>query len=47
VVGQVIGLEDVGQALAAMNGPGSAAGMTVARLAAEHPGLGLSGVTSG
>jgi len=46
-VGQVIGLEDVGQALAAMNGPGSAAGMTVAKLAAEHPGLGLSEGTSG
>ena len=30
-IGQVIGLEDVGQALAAMNGPGSV-GMTVARL---------------
>jgi alcohol dehydrogenase len=32
-IGQVIGLEDIGQALAAMNGPGSAVGMTVARLA--------------
>jgi threonine dehydrogenase-like Zn-dependent dehydrogenase len=32
VIGQVIGLEDVGQALAAMNGPGAAVGMTVARL---------------
>jgi len=46
-IGQVIGLQDVGQALAAMDGPGSAAGMTVASLAAEHPGLGLSEVTSG
>jgi alcohol dehydrogenase len=31
-IGQVIRLEDVGQALAAMDTPGSAAGMTVARL---------------
>jgi D-arabinose 1-dehydrogenase-like Zn-dependent alcohol dehydrogenase len=46
-IGQVIGLEDVGPALAAMNGPASAAGMTVARLAAEHPDLGLSEATSG
>jgi alcohol dehydrogenase len=46
-IGQVIGLEDVGRALAGMNRPGSAAGMTVARLAAEHPGLGLSEATSG
>jgi hypothetical protein len=29
----VIGLEDVGRALAAMNRPGAAVGMTVARLA--------------
>jgi D-arabinose 1-dehydrogenase-like Zn-dependent alcohol dehydrogenase len=41
-IGQVIGLEDVGQALAAMNGPGSVVGMTVARLASEDPGLGPS-----
>jgi D-arabinose 1-dehydrogenase-like Zn-dependent alcohol dehydrogenase len=41
-IGQVIGLEDVGQALAAMNGPGSVVGMTVARLASEGPGLGPS-----
>jgi D-arabinose 1-dehydrogenase-like Zn-dependent alcohol dehydrogenase len=33
VIGQVIGLEDLGRALAAMDGPGSAAGMTVVRLA--------------
>jgi D-arabinose 1-dehydrogenase-like Zn-dependent alcohol dehydrogenase len=46
-IGRVIGLEEVGQALAAMTGPGSAVGMTVARLAAEHPGLGLPEVTSG
>lgn len=46
-IGQVIGLEDVGQALAAMNGPGSAVGMTVARLASGHAGLGLPEVTSG
>jgi D-arabinose 1-dehydrogenase-like Zn-dependent alcohol dehydrogenase len=31
-IGQVIRLEDIGQALAAMDTPGSAAGMTVARL---------------
>jgi alcohol dehydrogenase len=32
VIGQVIGLEDIGQALAAMDGHGLAAGMTVAKL---------------
>ena len=32
VIGQVIGLEDLGRALAAMDEPGSATGMTVARL---------------
>jgi D-arabinose 1-dehydrogenase-like Zn-dependent alcohol dehydrogenase len=32
LIGRVIGLEDVGQALAAMDGPVSAPGMTVARL---------------
>jgi D-arabinose 1-dehydrogenase-like Zn-dependent alcohol dehydrogenase len=32
VIGQVIGLEEIGQALAAMDGPGLAAGMTVAKL---------------
>jgi alcohol dehydrogenase len=32
LIGRVIGLEDVGQALAAMDGPVSAAGMTVARI---------------
>ena len=32
VIGQVIGLEDIGQALAAMDGPVPAAGMTVAKL---------------
>jgi hypothetical protein len=39
-LGAAIGQVDVGQALAAMNGLGSAVGMTVARLASEHPGLG-------
>jgi D-arabinose 1-dehydrogenase-like Zn-dependent alcohol dehydrogenase len=46
-IGQVIGLEDVGRVLAAMNGPGPVAGMTVARVASEHPGPGLSEATSG
>jgi alcohol dehydrogenase len=32
LIGRVIGLEDVGQALAAMDGPVSAAGMTVAQI---------------
>jgi hypothetical protein len=32
VLGQVIRLEDLGRALAAMDEPGSAAGLTVARL---------------
>jgi hypothetical protein len=32
VLGQVIGLEDLGRALAAMDEPRSAAGLTVARL---------------
>jgi len=32
LVGRVIGLEDVGRALADMDGPGTAAGMTVARV---------------
>jgi alcohol dehydrogenase len=32
LIGRVIGLEDLGQALAAMDGPVTAPGMTVARL---------------
>jgi D-arabinose 1-dehydrogenase-like Zn-dependent alcohol dehydrogenase len=32
-IGQIIGLEDIAQALAAMDGPGPAAGMTVVKLA--------------
>jgi threonine dehydrogenase-like Zn-dependent dehydrogenase len=47
LVGQVIELEQAGRALAAMDGPPTAAGMTVVIPAPDGPGLAWGGYPAG